>query len=194
MKGPTAIPVLIGILVGMAAPAMAQTFGTASGPGPAANCKASLGDLPKIWEGKAYAISGDSLTGIGLKPTVRLWGIHAPPLTAPMSGPAMRARAALEDMLTSGEHKVTCRMAGWDGLCRALAECSVTTDWPTGSVAKPHDLGARLVEDGFAYGFELGSPPDWDKDASERIAHFEAIARQGRKGLWSDWLDERPRP
>jgi len=49
-------------------------------------------------------------------------------------------------------------------------------------------------EDGFAYGFELGSPPDWDKDASEKIAHFEAISRQGRKGLWPDWLGESAKP
>ena len=52
----------------------------------------------------------------------------------------------------------------------------------------------RLVEDGFAYGFELGSPPDWDKDASEKIAHFEAISRQARKGLWPDWLGEHAKP
>ena len=54
-------------------------------------------------------------------------------------------------------------------------------------------LKARLVEDGLAYGYELGSPPDWDKDASEKIAHFEAISRQAHKGLWPDWLGEKPK-
>ena len=28
----------------------------------------------------------------------------------------------------------------------------------------------------------------------EKMAHFEAISRQARKGLWPDWLGERPKP
>jgi hypothetical protein len=85
-------------------------------------------------------------------------------------------------------------VAGWDRLCRAVSQCTITAEWPAGSKAQPHDLAVRLVEDGFAYGFELGSPPDWDKDASEKIAHFEAISRQGHKGLWPDWLGEPAKP
>jgi endonuclease YncB( thermonuclease family) len=172
-------PVLALLLAVAAFPAAAQT-----------NC----GDLPKSWEGKAYAVSGDTLAGIGLKPLIRLWGIHAPELDASMSVPAMRARAALEDMLGAGEHTASCRMTAWDRLCRAVAQCTITAEWPSGSKAQPHDLGLRLVEDGFAYGFELASPPDWDKDASEKMAHFEAISRQARKGLWPDWLGERAKP
>ena len=45
-----------------------------------------------------------------------------------------------------------------------------------------------------AYGFELNNLPEWDKDAAEKIAHFEALARQARKGLWPDWLGEPPKP
>jgi endonuclease YncB( thermonuclease family) len=172
-------PVVALLLVVAAFPAAAQT-----------NC----GDLPKTWEGKAYAVAGDTLAGIGLKPLIRLWGIRAPELDASMSVPAMRARAALEDMLGAGEHTVSCRMTGWDRLCRAVAQCTIAAEWPSGSKAQPHDLGLRLVEDGFAYGFELASPPDGDKDASEKMAHFEAISRQARKGLWPDWLGERPKP
>jgi endonuclease YncB( thermonuclease family) len=108
----------------------------------------------------------------------------------------MRSRAALEDMLVSGEHKVSCRLTGGlDERCRALAQCTITASWPTGSTPQPHDLALRLAEDGFAYGDGLGAPPDWDKDASEKVAHFESIARQAHKGLWPIWLgEEQPKP
>ena len=174
----------------MKSPALALLLAVAAFP---AAAQTNCGDLPKTWEGKAYAVSGDMMAGVGLKPLIHLWGIRAPELDANMSVPAMRARAALEDMLGAGEHTASCRMTGWDSLCRAVAQCTITAEWPSGSKAQPHDLGLRLVEDGFAYGFELASPPDWDKDASEKMAHFEAISRQARKGLWPDWLDEKPK-
>ena len=186
--------VVVLVLAAAALPAAAQTSGSASGTGPTANCASSLGELPKTWEGKAYAVSGDTMAGIALKPRLRLWGIRAPELGPDTSVPAMRARAALEDMLTAGEHKVSCRVTGWDRLCRAVAQCTITAEWPAGSKAQPHDLGVRLVEDGFAYGAGLEAPPPWDKDASAKIAHFEAISRQARKGLWPDWLGEAPKP
>jgi endonuclease YncB( thermonuclease family) len=163
----------------MAAPAAAQT-----------NC----GQLPKTWDGTAYAVSGDTLAGVGFKPPLKLWGIRAPALGSEPAVPAMRARAALADMLTSAEHQVSCRLVAFDRECRAIAQCSVTAEWPAGSKAQLHDLAVRLVEDGFAYGAGLESPPPWDKDASAKIAHFEAISRQARKGLWSDWLGEAPKP
>jgi len=162
-----------------AVPAAAQT-----------NC----GQVPKSWEGTAYAVSGDTLAGVDFKPPLKLWGIRAPALGGEPGVPAMRARAALEDMLTSAEHKVSCRMVAFDRDCRALAQCTVSAEWPSGSKAQPHDLAVRLVEDGFAYGFGLEAPPPWDKDASARIAHFEAISRQARKGLWPEWLGEAPKP
>lgn len=185
---------LVLVLTAAAFPAAAQMSGSASGTGPTANCASSMGELPKTWDGKAYAVSGDTMAGIGLKPRLRLWGIRAPEPGLDISVSAMRARAALEDMLAAGEHKVSCRVTGWDRLCRAVAQCTITAEWPAGSKAQPHDLAVRLVEDGFAYGFELGAPPDWDKDASEKIAHFEAISRQGRKGLWPTWLGEPAKP
>jgi endonuclease YncB( thermonuclease family) len=149
-----------------------------------------MGELPKSWDGKAYAVSGDALAGVGLMPQIKLWGIHAPAMTGTETVPAMRARAALEDMLVSGEHMVSCKLVGWDNACRAMAQCTITASWPTGSAPQPHDLALRLAEDGFAYGDGLGSPPDWDKDASEKVAHFESIARQAHKGLWPTWLGE----
>jgi len=156
-----------------------------------ADCAARLGKLPAKWEGSAYAVSGDTMTGVGLKPQIALWGIRAPQMGNEPSVPAMRARAALEDMLVAAGHRVSCRMMVFDQDCRAVAQCSITVEWPTGSTAQPHDLALRLVEDGFAHGSGLGSPPEWDRDASEKVAHFEAISRQARKGLWPDWLGER---
>lgn len=168
------------VLVLCASPVAAQT-----------DCRAKMGDLPKSWEGSAYAVSGDTIAAVGLKPQIGLWGIRAPQMGTEPSVPAMRARAALEDMLVAGGHRVSCRMTAFDDRCRAVAQCTVSVEWPTGSKAQPHDLALRVVEDGFAYGSGLGSPPEWDKDASEKIAHFEAISRQARKGLWSEWLGER---
>lgn len=168
------------VLLACAASARAQT-----------NC----GQLPKVWDGQAYAVSGDTLTGVGLKPRIGLWGIKAPDMQGIMNSgesvQGMRARAALEDLLASGNHKVSCRFVTWDRACRAAAQCTVEATWPSGSTAQKHDIGQRLVEDGWAYGYELGTPPDWDKDAAEKIAHFEALARQAHKGLWPDWLGER---
>jgi endonuclease YncB( thermonuclease family) len=154
----------------------------------------NCGALPKSWEGVAYAVSGDTLAGIDLKPRLRLWGMRAPELGNEPTVPSMRARAALEDMLQSAERRLSCRMVAWDRDCRAVAQCTVTAEWPAGSKAQPHDLALRLVEDGFAFGFGLEAPPAWDKDASAKVAHFEALARQARKGLWPDWLGERPKP
>jgi endonuclease YncB( thermonuclease family) len=164
--------------------------------GPAAaqiHCNARMGDLPERWEGSAYAVSGDTMAAVGLKPHIGLWGIRAPEMGNEPSVPAMRARVALEDMLVAGGHRVSCRMTAYDQHCRAIAQCSITVEWPTGSKAQPHDLALRLVEDGFAHGSGLGAPPEWDKDASEKIAHFESIARQAHKGLWPHWLGEHAR-
>jgi endonuclease YncB( thermonuclease family) len=165
---------------------------------PLASAQTNCGQVPKTWEGQAYAASGDTLAGVGLKPQIALWGIKAPDMQGIMnSGESvrgMRARAALEDLLVTGNHKVSCRMVAWGRGCHALAQCTVVAAWPTGSAPQPHDIGHRLVEDGMAYGFELNNPPEWDKDAAEKIAHFEALARQARKGLWPDWLGEPPKP
>jgi endonuclease YncB( thermonuclease family) len=157
------------------------------------DCNPQMETLPESWEGSAYAVSGDTIAGVGLKPPLALWGIRAPEMGNEPSVPAMRARAALADMLVAAGHRVSCRMTAFDDDCRAVAQCTIMVGWPTGSKAQPHDLALRLVEDGFAYGSGLGSPPEWDKDASEKIAHSEALSRQARKGLWPDWLGERAR-
>ena len=153
-----------------------------------------LAPMPKTWEGLAFAADGNTMASIGLKPRLRLWGIRAPELRdkdGQETVPGMRARAALEGMLTAGEHKVSCRVSAWDNACQLVAQCTVTAEWPTGSKAQSHDLALRLVEDGLAYGFRLDEAPAWDKDAGAKIAHFEALARQARKGLWPSWLGER---
>jgi len=157
-----------------------------------ANCGAQ-GTPPKSWEGEAYALAGDRLGGIGLKPQIRLWGIRAPALRAPDGDErvaGMRSRAALEDLLAAGDHRVSCRAVGWDDKCRLLAQCTVAAAMPAGTPPAPHDLALRLLEDGLAYGFHLEAALPWDKDASARYSHYEAIARQARKGLWPVWVGE----
>lgn len=159
------------------------------------SCAGSQSPLPKSWEGQAYAIDGNTLAGIGLKAPIRLWGIQAPDLrnkfTNQETVAGMRARAALEDMLTAGEHRVSCQPVKWNAACMLVAQCTITAEWPTGSKAQPHDIGLRLVEDGFAYGVDLADPPPADKDAGEKMAHFESLSRQARKGLWPEWLGEK---
>ncbi|MBS0221646.1 MAG: hypothetical protein JSR91_12985 [Proteobacteria bacterium] len=153
----------------------------------------ACGALPKSWDGQAYAIDGNILTGVGLKPSIRLWGIRAPKLRGADDSetvPGMIARAALEDLLTVGEHHVSCRVASWDDQCRLVAQCTITAEMPRGTPPAPHDIALRLLEDGFVYGFDLGSALSWDSEANARYAHFEAISRQARKGLWPRWLGE----
>ena len=153
----------------------------------------ACGALPKSWEGQAYAVDGDTLTGVGLKASIRLWGIRAPRLRDADEAetvPGMQARAALEDLLAAGEHRVACKAAGWDDHCRLVAQCTITAEMPLGTPAAPHDIALRLIEDGWVYGFGLGAALAWDSEASARYAHFEAISRQARKGLWPLWLGE----
>ncbi len=182
------------VTVALAVPVAAQVPPSSTAAVRPVDCAKTVGELPKKWEGKAYAVSGDTLAAVGLKPRLRLWGIRAPDMggdvASTVSVPAMRARAALEDMLVGADHRVSCRIAGWDNACRAIAQCTITAEWPTGSKAEPHDIALRLAEDGFAYGYGLDAQPAWDSDAGEKVAHFEALARQARKGLWPLWLGE----
>jgi endonuclease YncB( thermonuclease family) len=158
------------------------------------DCAALQGALPKTWEGQAYAIDGDTIAGVGLKPPIRLWGIRAPELRGADKGESvsgMRARAALEDLLAAADHRVSCQAANWDRDCRVVAQCTITAEMPVGTKPAPHDVALRLLEDGMAYAFHLEAALPWDREASGRYAHFEAISRQAGKGLWPVWLDER---
>lgn len=157
----------------------------------------ACGALPKGWDGQAYAIDGDTLAGVGLKSPIRLWGVRAPRLRAAEEAetvPGMRARAALEDLLAAGEHRVSCKIASWDERCRLVAQCSIMAEMPRGTSPAAHDIALRLLEDGLVYGYELGSALPWDGEANARYAHYEAISRQARKGLWPLWLGESDDP
>ncbi len=154
-----------------------------------ADCAASMGALPKDWSGEAYAIDGVTLGGAGLKPPLRLWGVQAGELRDRQSGQetvaGMRARAAVEDMLDKGSHKVKCRTTRWDRECRAVAQCMVD------SSPAPIDLGGYLIASGLAYGFHLEEVLPWEPRASQRYAGAEAEARKASRGLWPVWLAEK---
>jgi len=153
------------------------------------DCAASMGVLPKDWNGEAYAIDGVTLGGTGLKPPLRLWGVQTGELRDRQSGQetvaGMRARAALEDMLDKGSHKVKCRTMRWDRECRAVAQCMVESS-PT-----PIDLGGYLISSGLAYGFHLEEALPWEPRAGQRYAGAEAEARKAARGLWPVWLGEK---
>jgi endonuclease YncB( thermonuclease family) len=145
---------------------------------------AAMGELPKVWDGQAFAVDGQTLGGTGLKAHLRLWGIQAPELrdtTRVENVPGMRARAFLADLLAKADHKVKCRPARFDRECRIVAQCSV---------GDAGDLGGSMIAGGMAYGFELDEALPWETRAGQRYADAEVEARKARRGLWPAWLGD----
>ena len=150
-------------------------------------CAATMGELPKAWDGQAFAVDGKTLGGVGLKAHLRIWGIQAPELrdankTESVAG--MRARAFLADLLAKADHKVKCRPARFDRECRIVAQCGLAD--PGTST----DLGGSMIAGGMAYGFDLDEALPWETRAGQRYADAEFEARKARKGLWPIWLGD----
>ncbi|MCG7392602.1 thermonuclease family protein [Microvirga sp. ACRRW] len=122
-------------------------------------------------EGRAQVTDGDTIRIGDAK--IRIKGIDAPEMeqTCFRAGRSYRcgdvARRALIDMV-SGEN-VQCRAAGRDRYQRILARCTV----------KGSDIGARMVEDGWAVSYGR----DYDLQ--------EMQAQSRRAGLWAGAF-ERP--
>jgi len=166
----------------LAASAQAQRRPPADQPSP--ECSAQ-GTLPKEWSGVAYAIDGDTLAGVGLKPHIRLWGIQAPALldhTKAESVTGMRARAALADLLSASDHKISCRILKFDRECHAMAHCTLHDG------VMPIDIGGALIAGGMAYGAHLDETLPWEPKASQRYSTAEFEARKNKRGLWPIWL------
>jgi endonuclease YncB( thermonuclease family) len=179
---------LAAALAAVAVPAIAQPAPrkTATAPSDVPEC-AAMGALPATWDGQAYAIDGNTLAGVGLKPHVRIWGIQAPELrdaAKAESVAGMRARAALEDLLGQSGHKVKCRATKFDRSCHIVAQCSLDD-------ARGGDIGGAMIAAGMAYGFSLDETLPWEARASQRYATAEAEARKQRQGLWKEWLGEK---
>lgn len=148
------------------------------------------GALPKEWSGVAYAIDGDTLAGVGLRPHIRLWGIQAPELLDPSKAESvagMRARAALEDLLSGSDHKITCRIAKFDRDCQAVAHCTLHDS------VNPIDIGGAMIAGGMAYGVHLDETLPWEPKASQRYSTAEFEARKNKRGLWPTWLGAKER-
>jgi len=147
----------------------------------------AMGELPKTWDGQAFAIDGQTLGGTGLKAHLRIWGIQAPELrdaNKAESVAGMRARAFLADLLAKADHKVKCRPARFDRECRIVAQCGLAD--PGTST----DLGGSMIAGGMAYGFDLDEALPWETRAGQRYADAEFEARKARKGLWPIWLGD----
>lgn len=147
-----------------------------------------MGAVPENWSGVAYAIDGDTLAAVGLKPNIRLWGIQAPELrneARQETVAGMRARAMLEDLLSKSDHKLKCRITRVDRQCEAVAHCVLDAG------ANSIDLGGAMIAGGMAYGFSLDETMPWEPKASQRYADAEYDARQQRRGLWPVWLGEK---
>jgi endonuclease YncB( thermonuclease family) len=159
---------------------------TAAPEAKSSECSA-VGELPKAWDGQAFAIDGHTLGGVGLKAHLRIWGIQAPELRdagKAESVPGMRARAYLADLLAKSDHKVKCRPARFDRQCRIVAQCSLAD--PGGSP----DLGGSMLAGGMAYGLDLDEALPWESRAGQRYADAEFEARKARKGLWPIWMGD----
>lgn len=153
---------------------------------------ADCGPLPADWTGTAFAIDGDTLAGVGLKPHIRIWGIQAPELrdaAKQETVPGMRARASLDDLLAPAGNKVTCRIAKFDRYCRIVAQCTANARGPASTV--PIDIGAQMLVLGQAYGFYLEDTLPWDTDAGTRYIGEERAARERKRGLWQEWMPAR---
>lgn len=148
------------------------------------DCAAKNGAMPSTWEGTAFAIDGDTLAGVGLKPHIRIWGIQAPELRDKQTGqetiPGMRSRAELVDMLAAGKQNVSCRPTKWDRYCRMVAQCRLD--------GTRLDIGAVMIGRGWAYGYYLEEALPWDLDAGARYIEAETNARKARAGLWLEWM------
>jgi endonuclease YncB( thermonuclease family) len=146
------------------------------------------GELPKAWQGQAFAIDGNTLGGVGLKPHLRIWGIQTAELRDKQTGqesvPGMRARAALEDLLAKSDHKLKCRPLKFDRACHVVAQCSLDD-------AQAGDLGGAMLAAGMAYGIALDEAPSWEPRAGQRYADAEFEARKAKRGLWPAWLGEK---
>ena len=173
-------------LAAVAMPAIAQPAPRKTASSDVPDC-AAMGALPATWDGQAYAIDGNTLAGVNLKPHVRIWGIQAPELrdaTKAESVAGMRARAALEDLLEESGHKVKCRPTKFDSSCRIVAKCTLDD-------ARGGDIGGAMIAGGMAYGVNLDETLPWEARASQRYATAEAEARKQRQGLWKEWLGEK---
>ena len=155
---------------------------------PAKSECAQQGELPKAWQGQAFAIDGNTLGGVGLKPHLRIWGIQTAELrdkqTSQETVPGMRARAALEDLLAKSDHKLKCRPIKFDRACHIVAQCGL--DDPQAG-----DLGGAMIAAGMAYGVSLDEAPSWEPRAGQRYADAEFEARKAKRGLWPTWLAEK---
>jgi endonuclease YncB( thermonuclease family) len=166
----------------LTAPAQAQRRPPAEQP--SQEC-AAQGPLPKEWTGVAYALDGDTLAGVGLRPHIRLWGIRAPELLDPSraeSVPGMRARAALADLLSASDHKIICRILKFDRECHVVAHCTLHDG------VNPIDIGGAMIAGGMAYGAHLDEILPWEPKAGQRYSTAEFEARKNKRGLWPIWL------
>lgn len=182
------LPLALALLLALAGPALAQPGSNGKPP--------DCGALLESWSGVAYAIDGDTLAGVGLKPHIRIWGIQAPELRDKQTGQeslaGLRARSALVDLLAGSDGKVWCRALKFDRYCRLVAMCNVATDPAPGSTSPtPLDLGTFMLLTGYAYGYYLEDTPPWDAAAGQRYTKLEVGARQRKVGLWPMWLGEK---
>ena len=170
---PAAMAIAIVLLAAAGAAAWYAKGGRLAVPNIAANLPLIAGSRPL--EGRAYAVSGDSLHIGGT--TVRLSGIEAPEQDQRCGTGNRRWRcgAAASEALSRlvNGRIVSCALSGNDGKGRPLASCT----------AGRTEINAELVRRGHVFA-ETG--------LFARYASLENEARAAKAGLWAGGDVERP--
>jgi endonuclease YncB( thermonuclease family) len=170
---PAAMAAALVLLAAFGAAAWYANGGRLTVPNIAANLPLLSGTRPL--EGRAYAVSGDSLQVGGT--TVRLSGIEAPDQDQRCGAGNRRWRCgaaaseALSRLVTG--RVVSCTLSGTDGKGRPLASC----------MAGKTEINAELVRRGHVFA-ETG--------LFARYASIESEARSAKLGLWAGGDVERP--
>lgn len=166
---------LAAVLAAIALPVAAK-----SPPKTAKEC----GPLPAAFEGVGFVDDGDTISVVGVRPGIRLWGLNAAELrdhqrAETMAG--MKARALVADLLAAADNKVRCEPIEWDKYCRVVSTCLTGTGV---------DLTMAALKAGLAYGFYLAKHPQ-NVDTALAYSRAETEARRERRGLWPVWMGEK---
>ncbi len=155
---------MILLLVGLAAPAVAQQKGQ------------MFGGIPVAFDGEMLRVEPEGAPSV----RVRLWGIETSEMTDAPWG--RQAHAALVEFLDYSR-RVQCRVVDHDAHKLAIARCVTTGPGAAGG----KDLAIWLLERGWAVADrDVTQAPGADPWLARLYDMAEGAARDDRKGRWAE--------